>query len=208
MNLAHIIEVMPLVAILRGLTPADAVPVAASLQRAGIICLEVPLNSPQPFDSIAAIRTKFGDALFVGAGTVLATEQVTEAAAAGAEFIVSPNTDIEVIQNTKARGLSSVPGFFTPTEALTAAKAGADALKLFPADGASPAHLKSMKAVLRGDLPVLAVGGVSESSMADWMAGGAAGFGIGGALYRPGASPEDVEAKARALVAAFKATCK
>jgi 2-dehydro-3-deoxyphosphogalactonate aldolase len=208
MNLAHVIEAMPLVAILRGLTPADAVPVAASLRRAGIICLEVPLNSPQPFDSIAAIRAKFGDDLLVGAGTVLTIAQVAKAADAGAQFIVSPNTDIDVIKATKARGLSSVPGFFTPTEALAAADAGADALKLFPADGASAAHLKSMTAVLPGNLPVLAVGGVSETNMADWMAGGAAGFGIGGALYRPGASPESVEAKARALVAAFKATRK
>jgi 2-dehydro-3-deoxyphosphogalactonate aldolase len=208
MNLALVIETMPLVAILRGLTPADALPVATSLQRAGITCLEVPLNSPQPFDSIAAIRAEFGNDLIVGAGTVLTTEEVAEAAAAGAQFIVSPNTDADVIEATKALGLASVPGFFTPTEALIAARAGADALKLFPADGARPAHLKAMKAVLPHTLPVLAVGGVSASNMADWMAAGAAGFGIGGAFYRPGDSPTAVEAKARALVAAFKAISK
>jgi 2-dehydro-3-deoxyphosphogalactonate aldolase len=208
MNLTLAIETMPLVAILRGLTPADAVPVAASLQRAGIVCLEVPLNSPQPFDSIAAIRAKFGDDLMVGAGTVLTPEEVAEAAAAGAQFIVSPNTETKVIEATKALSLASVPGFFTPTEALVAAQAGADMLKLFPAEGANPAHLKAMKAVLPRTLPVLAVGGVSESNMADWLAAGAAGFGIGGALYRPGETSAAVEAKARALVAAFKAISK
>jgi 2-dehydro-3-deoxyphosphogalactonate aldolase len=205
MNLTRVIETMPLVAILRGLTPADAMPVAAALQRAGIVCLEVPLNSPQPLDSIAAIRAVFGDGLMVGAGTVLTADEVAEAAAAGAQFIVSPNTEKEVIKATKALNLASVPGFFTPTEALVAAQAGADALKLFPAEGAQPAHLKAMKAVLPRTLPVLAVGGVSDSNMADWMAAGAAGFGIGGALYRPGDPPTAVEANARALVAAFKA---
>jgi 2-dehydro-3-deoxyphosphogalactonate aldolase len=208
MNLARVIETMPLVAILRGLTPADAVPVAASLRRTGIVCLEVPLNSPQPFDSIAAIRAKFGEHLIVGAGTVLTSDEVTRAAAAGAQFIVSPNTETKVIEATKALNLASVPGFFTPTEALAAAQAGADALKLFPAEGANPAHLKAMKAVLPRTLPVLAVGGVSESNMIDWLAAGAAGFGIGGALYRPGETPAAVEAKARALVAAFKAISK
>jgi 2-dehydro-3-deoxyphosphogalactonate aldolase len=208
MTLARVIETMPLVAILRGLTPAEAVPVATALRRSGIVCLEVPLNSPQPFDSIAAIHATFGGDLLIGAGTVLTVEEVDEAAAAGAQFIVSPNTDADVIKATKARDLASVPGFFTPTEALVAAKAGADALKLFPADGASPAHLKAMLAVLPRGLPVLAVGGVSESSMADWIAAGAAGFGIGGALYKPGDTPADVETKANALVAAFKATCK
>jgi 2-dehydro-3-deoxyphosphogalactonate aldolase len=201
---SSVIETMPLVAILRGLTPAEAVPIATALQDAGIVCLEVPLNSPEPLKSIAAIRKAFDGVALVGAGTVLTADDVAEAAAAGAEFMVSPNTDAKVIEATKARGLRSLPGFFTPSEAFVASQAGADALKLFPADSAIPAHLKAMKAVLPPALPVLAVGGVSEANMADWVAAGAAGFGVGGALYRPGDSPTAVRENATALVAAFR----
>lgn len=205
MTWADILQRMPLVAILRGLTPDDAVPVAAALRDAGIRCLETPLNSPRPFDSIAAIRSAFDDELLVGAGTVLSEEDVSNAAQAGAQFIVSPNTDLSVIAATKARSLQSVPGFYTPTEALAAAQAGADALKLFPAESGGPPHLKAMKAILPPELPVLAVGGVSGATMHDWIAAGAAGFGIGGALYRPGDSPATVGRKAAELVSAFKA---
>lgn len=205
MTWADILQRMPLVAILRGLTPDDAVPIAAALRDAGICCLETPLNSPRPFDSIAAMRSAFGEELFVGAGTVLTEEDVSNAAQAGAQFIVSPNTDARIIAATKARGLHSAPGFFTPTEALAAAQAGADALKLFPAESGGPPHLKAMKAVLPPELPVLAVGGVSAATMRDWIAAGAAGFGIGGALYRPGDSPAAVGRKAAELVSAFKA---
>jgi len=202
MSFARILETTPLVAILRGLMPREAVPVAAALHNAGIVCLEVPLNSPQPLDSIAAIRAAFDGVLTVGAGTVLTAEEVADSAAAGAQFIVSPNTDAGVIKATKARGLHSVPGFFTPTEALLAARAGADALKLFPADGVNPAHLKAMQAVLPRSLPVLAVGGVNEANMGEWFAAGVAGFGVGGALYRPGDAPDAIHAKAAVLVAA------
>lgn len=208
MNFATVLDTMPLVAILRGIRPSEAVSIAAALSEAGIVCLEVPLNSPQPFDSIAAIRDANISSLTVGAGTVLTRDDVRDAASAGAAFIVSPNTDIEVIKLTKASGLTSVPGFFTPTEALAAAHAGADALKLFPADGAPPAHLKAMKAVLPPSLPILAVGGVTEVNMGQWLAAGAAGFGIGGALYRPGDSADTVRRKANALVTAFKAAHK
>jgi 2-dehydro-3-deoxyphosphogalactonate aldolase len=205
MTWADILQRMPLVAILRELTPDDAIPVAAALRDAGILCLEAPLNSPRPFDSIAAIRSAFDGELFVGAGTVLIEADVNSAAQAGAQFIVSPNTDLSVIAATKARGLHSVPGFYTPTEALAAAQAGADALKLFPAESGGPPHLKAMKAILPRELPVLAVGGVSGATMRDWIAAGAAGFGIGGGLYRPGDSPAAVGRKAAELVSAFQA---
>jgi 2-dehydro-3-deoxyphosphogalactonate aldolase len=205
MNWASMIEAMPLVAILRGLTPPEAVPVAAALKDGGVVCLEVPLNSPEPLDSIAAIRAAYDGALLVGAGTVLTTKDVADAASAGAQFIVSPDAQADVIEATKARGLRSLPGFFTPTEAFLAARAGADALKLFPAEGASPAHLKAMTAVLPRALPILAVGGVTASSMADWLEAGAVGFGIGSSIYRPGDSPETVRGKTASLVSAFKA---
>lgn len=203
MSLPHTLRRKPLVAILRGITPAEAVGVARALCDAGLNCLEVPLNSPQPLESIAAIRAAFGDMLFAGAGTVLSPDDVARAADAGAQFIVSPNTDTDVIGASRQRGLETLPGFFTATEALLAAKAGADALKLFPAEIAHPAHLRALKAVLPHDLPVFAVGGISAASIAEWRAAGAAGFGVGGALYRPGEQPASVGRKAAALVAAF-----
>jgi 2-dehydro-3-deoxyphosphogalactonate aldolase len=202
MSLAHTLRRKPLVAILRGITPPEAVGVARALRDAGLDCLEVPLNSPQPLESIAAVRAAFGDTLFVGAGTVLDPDEVVQAADAGAQFIVSPNTDADVIAAARQRGLESLPGFFTATEGLRAAKAGADALKLFPAESAGPAHLAALKAVLPHDLPVFAVGGVTGASMAEWRAAGAAGFGVGGALYGPGERPASVGRKAAALVAA------
>jgi len=200
---ARRLEHTPLVAILRGLTPPEAVAVAGALRQAGVTCLEVPLNSPKPLDSIAAIRAHLGDALYVGAGTVLSAKEVHEAAAAGAQFIVSPNTDTDVIRATKHHELESMPGFFTATEGLAAARAGGDALKLFPAEGAGPAHLKALKAVLPRDLPVFAVGGVTQATMGAWIAAGAAGFGVGGALYKPGDQAQGVAAKAAAFVEAF-----
>jgi 2-dehydro-3-deoxyphosphogalactonate aldolase len=142
--------------------------------------------------------------VLVGAGTVLTVSEVDAVAAAGGRFIVSPNINAEVIDATKQRGLRSMPGLFTPTEALTAAQAGADALKLFPADGASPAHLKALKAVLPAGLPLFAVGGVTAESMAAWIAAGAAGFGVGGALYRPGDAVGAVHRRATYLVDALK----
>ncbi len=190
----------PLVAILRGLTPAEAIPVADALVEAGFTLIEVPLNSPDPYDSIAAIAAHVGDKAIVGAGTVLTTEQVDRVKAAGGTLIVSPNTDVEVIAHSVAQGLISLPGYFTPSEAFAALKAGAHGLKLFPAEGASPTFLKAQRAVLPRDVAVLAVGGITPDNMAEWRAHGADGFGLGSNLYRAGKLAADVAVSARAYV--------
>ena len=192
-----------LVAILRGVEPGEAVAIAGALLDEGVTCVEVTMNSPAPLDSIAAIRAAFGDRLLLGAGTVLAPAEVREAAAAGAELIISPNTDPSVIAATKATRLLSLPGVFTPSEAFAALAAGADALKLFPAEAASPAVLKALSAVLPAQTPVLPVGGIEPDALASWRAAGAAGFGVGSALYRPGRSPDEVRRRARHFVEAW-----
>ena len=194
----------PLIAILRGIVASEAVAVAGALLDAGIACIEVTMNSPAPLDSIAAIHGAFGDRLILGAGTVLTPADVRDAAAAGAKLIISPNTDPSVIAETKAAGLLSLPGVFTPTDAFAALAAGADALKLFPAEAASPAVLKALLAVLPPGTPVLPVGGIQPDTLASWRAAGAAGFGVGSALYQPGRSPEDVSQRARRFVEACR----
>jgi 2-dehydro-3-deoxyphosphogalactonate aldolase len=160
----------------------------------------VPLNSPDPYDSIAAIAAHVGDKAIVGAGTVLSTEQVDRVKAAGGTLIVSPNTDTDVIAHSVAQGLISLPGYFTPSEAFAALKAGAHGLKLFPAEGASPTFLKAQRAVLPRDVAVLAVGGITPDNMAEWRAHGADGFGLGSNLYRAGKPAADVAVSARAYV--------
>ncbi|HLZ79294.1 MAG TPA: 2-dehydro-3-deoxy-6-phosphogalactonate aldolase [Sphingomonas sp.] len=200
----NIFEGVPLVAILRGLTPAEAEPIGAVLLEAGFRCLEVPLNSPQPLESIAILQRRFGDRALIGAGTVLNAQAVTEVADAGGRIIISPNTNVEVIRATKARGLISFPAFYTPSEAFAALDAGADALKLFPAEVAGLAMLKALRAVLPADAKVFPVGGVDPASMAAYRAAGAAGFGIGSSLYAPGRSPVEVGARAMALVRGYK----
>jgi 2-dehydro-3-deoxyphosphogalactonate aldolase len=201
-----VLSELPLVAILRGLTPDESVAVGEELVAAGFRCLEVPMNSPSPLDSIARLRDALGDRAIVGAGTVLSPAVVKEVAGAGGQIIISPNTNPAVIAATKAAGLISFPAFFTPSEAFAAIDAGADALKLFPAETAGPATLKAMKAVLPKTAPVFPVGGVEPGNIAAWRAAGADGFGLGSALYKPGRTAAEVGVQARAFVAAWRAS--
>lgn len=191
----------PLVAILRGVRPDEAEAIASAVFEAGIRIVEVPLNSPQPLDSIRRLAEALGDRALVGAGTVLEVSQVEQVARAGGRLVVSPSTDRAVIAATVAAGMVSSPGFFTPSEAFTALGAGAHALKLFPAEGASPAFVKAQRAVLPRDVPVIVVGGVRPESMQPWLDAGADGFGLGSGLYKPGQSAEETVTRARAYVA-------
>lgn len=199
------LEALPLIAILRGLGPDEAVAIGEALFEAGFRCLEVPLNSPDPLVSITRLTERFGDAMLVGAGTVLTEQAVDEVRAAGGRLIVSPNANPVVIAHAKAEGLLCLPGVFTPTEAFSALAAGADGLKLFPAEIAGIAGLKALRAVLPPTTAVYAVGGVEPASLPLWRAAGATGFGIGSALYRPGDPAEEVARRARAFVKAWNA---
>lgn len=190
-----------LVAILRGIRPDEAVGVTAVLEVRGFAIVEVPLNSPEPLLSIEALARTFGERMLIGAGTVMTETQVAAVAAAGGRLIVTPHADAAVVRAAKRHGLLAVPGFFTPAEAFAMLAAGADALKLFPAEGASPAVLRAIRAVLPAETIVLPVGGIDTSNMGAWRAAGAAGFGIGSAVYKPGDTPSTVDAKAAALVA-------
>lgn len=196
---------MPLVAILRGITPNEVVDVAKALQGEGFRIIEVPLNSPQPFDSIKRLVDTLGDELLVGAGTVLRCEQVDKIQAIGGRIIISPNVNTDVIRHTKKLGLYSVPGFYTVSEAFNAIDAGADGIKLFPADTLGAAGLKGMMAVLPTDVPVLPVGGVSNGTIAGFVKVGAGGFGLGSGLYMPGMSVEQVRQNAKGYVTAWRA---
>ena len=194
----------PLVAVLRGLTPDEAPAVADALVDAGITLIEVPLNSPDPFRSIAQLADRYGDRAVIGAGTVLTVADVARVADAGGVLVVSPNTDPAVIGASVAAGMISLPGYFTPSEGFAALAAGAHGLKLFPADGAAPAFLKAQRAVLPRATRVLAVGGITPETMAAWRDAGADGFGLGSNLYRTGKSAADVAVDARRFVAAVK----
>ena len=194
---------LPLIAILRGLRPEESVEIADALVAAGILAAEVPLNSPDAPDSIARMRGAFGAKLAVGAGTVLSAAEVAVVRDAGAQFVVSPNTNSIVISATKKAGMMSMPGFATPSEAFCAIEAGADGLKLFPAEASSPAALKALKEVLPRHMPVFPVGGITPEKVEAYRLAGAAGFGIGSAIYRAGRDPKTVGENARNFVKAW-----
>jgi 2-dehydro-3-deoxyphosphogalactonate aldolase len=199
----HVLGTLPLIAILRGLRPEEAVEIGEALIGAGILCAEVPLNSPNAPDSIANLKRAHGDQLMVGAGTVLSIQEVALVAACGAELVVSPNINLAVIAATRASGLLSIPGFATPSEAFAGMEAGADALKAFPTDVVSPAVLRALKEVLPGNMPLIPVGGVTIEKMGEYKKAGASGFGIGSAIYRPGSDAGTVLRKALDFVEAF-----
>ena len=192
----------PLVAILRGVTPDEVVAVGEALVAAGIVVIEVPLNSPEPIESIRRLAARFGDAALVGAGTVIDPADCARIAAAGGRLVVTPHADPLVVKAAKAAGMLAVPGFLTPGEAFALLRAGADGLKLFPAEAASPAVLRAMLAVLPKGTPVLPVGGIDATNIPSWRAAGAAGFGIGSAIYKPGDTAATVAAKAAGLTQA------
>ncbi|MEM5469645.1 2-dehydro-3-deoxy-6-phosphogalactonate aldolase [Celeribacter marinus] len=198
----------PIIAILRGLTPPEAVEIAGALIDAGIDRIEVPLNSPDPFASIKAMVDAYGDRALIGAGTVLTLSDVAQVKAAGGKLIVSPDANPDIIAATKAHGMQSFPGVLTPTEMFSALRAGADGLKIFPAFKLGIEGLKAVKAVLPADTDVYAVGGVGPDDFADWIAAGAAGFGMGSALYKPGFTSDEVASRARAMVAAYDEAVK
>jgi 2-dehydro-3-deoxyphosphogalactonate aldolase len=196
---------LPLVAILRGVAPDEVEPIGAVLLEAGFRLIEVPLTSPDPFTSIARLVRRFGDAAVIGAGTVRTVEQLDALVAAGGRMMVTPHGDTALIRAAKARGLATLPGVATPTEAFAAVDAGADGLKLYPAEMIPPAAVAAFRTVLGPSVPLCPTGGVTPEDMARYRAAGAAGFGLGGALYRPGDSAAAVGDKAAAFVTAWRA---
>mgnify|MGYP002789023727 CR=1 FL=1 len=196
---------LPLVAILRGLEPTRAVEVAEAVVAAGFDILEVPLNSPEPFVSIAAIVEALGRRALVGAGTVLKVEEVDELDAIGARLVVSPNCNPPVIARSARHGMVSLPGVVTPSEMFTALDAGASGLKIFPAELFAPSAVKAVRAVLPASEPIYMVGGIHAGNMGEYLAAGAAGFGMGSALFKPGKSIAEISRDAAAIVAAFRA---
>ncbi len=203
MSLRQFLARCPLIAILRGVQPNEAAAIATALQTAGIAIVEVPLNSPDPLASIAMLARDFGPRLLIGAGTVMTEAQVADIARVGGRLIVTPHADPSITRAAKSHGLIAIPGCFTPTEAFAMLAAGADALKLFPAEAASPAVLRALRAVLPTNTAVLPVGGIDAGNIPAWRAAGAAGFGIGSAIYKPGDTADAVAAKARTLLASL-----
>lgn len=195
-----------LVAILRGIRPEEALDHAAALIDAGIVIIEVPLNSPEPYRSIKAIAERYGDDALIGAGTVLTEAQATRVAGVGGMLMVSPNMNPAVIRQAKSEGMTALPGVMTPTEAFAALDAGADGLKLFPGEMIAPRVVKAMRAVLPEETPIFAVGGVDADNLADYVTAGCRGVGLGSSLYKPGQTPEETADKAAVLQAAWNAT--
>lgn len=189
-----------LIAILRGLTPQRALAVGDALFDAGVRVMEVPLNSPDAIVSIALLSARFGGNALIGAGTVLSVDDVEAVAAAGGKLSVSPNTDVEVIAAGKRAGLVCAPGVFTPTDAFRAMHAGADVLKLFPAEIAGPHGLRALRVVLPASMPLFVVGGVAAANLAQWRAAGADGIGVGSAMFQPEMSDDRIGEAAREFV--------
>jgi 2-dehydro-3-deoxyphosphogalactonate aldolase len=204
MNLARALQELPLVAILRGIRPEEAEPIGAALVEAGFRLIEVPLNSPEPLRSIEFLAKRFGSDALVGAGTVMTPDAARQVIAAGGRLIVMPHGDPEVIRAAKQAGAWCLPGVATPTEGFAALKAGADGLKLFPGEALPPAVLKAWKAVFPPEVPLIPVGGITPGIMADYLAAGAAGFGIGSALYKPGLAAAEIARRAAAFVEAWR----
>lgn len=202
-NTIDALDPLPLVAILRGLVPEEAVAIGEAIADAGFLCLEVPLNSPRPLESIERLRKALDGKVLVGAGTVLSVEDVKQVADAGGQLCVSPNVNVDVIRAAKTRGLLSMPGFLTPSEAFLALSSGADAIKLFPAEIIGAKGLHAIKAVLPAQARVYAVGGIAPANMGDWQRAGAFGFGIGSSLFKPGDDAQTVGRKAAGFVAAM-----
>jgi 2-dehydro-3-deoxyphosphogalactonate aldolase len=195
----------PLIAILRGVRPDEVVPICVALEAAGIAIVEVPLNSPEPMESIRLLAENFGERLLIGAGTVMTPAKVEEIAAIGGRLIVTPHADPEIVRAAKRLSMMTAPGFFTPAEAFSLLRAGADAIKLFPAEGSNPAALRGMRAILPPGTLVLPVGGITPDNIRAWHEAGAAGYGIGSSIYKPGDTAEIVGRKAAALIAACRA---
>jgi 2-dehydro-3-deoxyphosphogalactonate aldolase len=206
MTLDEALAALPLIAILRGLRREEALDIAAALRDAGFRILEVPLNSPSPLASIEAIAARFGDEMLVGAGTVLDRDAVAAVASAGGRLIVSPNFDPKVVEAAREHGLISIPGIATPSEAFAALAAGADAVKLFPAEMIAPAVVRSMRAVLPPEAKLIPVGGITPDNIPAYRQAGATGFGIGSALFKPGMTAVDVAAAAARFAAVASAT--
>ncbi|HEV7275397.1 MAG TPA: 2-dehydro-3-deoxy-6-phosphogalactonate aldolase [Devosiaceae bacterium] len=192
-----------IIAILRGITPFETVAVCETLIAAGITMIEVPLNSPDALASIAQAAKLCGDRAVIGAGTVLLLEEVEAVADAGGRFVVSPDTNVEVIERTLARSMGSYPGVFSPSDAFRALRAGASGLKFFPAEVLGPKGIRAMKAVLPPDVPLYAVGGANPDNFREYFAAGCAGFGLGSYLYKPGMKLEEIRSRAETAVAAY-----
>lgn len=205
MTLDDALRTLPLVAILRGLNPDEAVEIVGVLVEEGFRLIEIPLNSPEPFESIGRVVRAHGEHALVGAGTVLTVAEVGRLGGLGASLVVSPNMDAAVIRATKAQGMVSLPGVATPTEAFAALAAGADGLKAFPAEGIPAVLVKAWRAVIPASVPLLPVGGITPETMGPYVAAGASGFGLGSALYKPGLDAAGVRANARAFVRAWGA---
>ncbi len=201
MDVTEWLRQCPIVAILRGVRPDEAEAIGDALVGAGVRILEVPLNSPEPVESVRRLAARFGDRALVGGGTFRREAEVDAVARAGGRLLVTPHADPALVRAAKARGMVTMPGFLTPAEAFALLDAGADALKLFPAEAGGPAMLRALRAVLPAGTPLLPVGGVDAVSLPGWRDAGAAGYGCGSSLYKPGDSPQAVGRKAAALLA-------